>query len=160
MKTILFVCTGNLFRSVAAQYSFNKLNKNTNIIAESAGTSAIDNTANPLLEKDLIANLKKDHLNVKGHKPRRINKEILEKADLIVAMSKEHKECIKDTFGKESVLFKQVCYGKDESVDDMEDIYPNWKDGHIEQAKEYLRKTIDYLDNSMPKFIENMDKFF
>jgi len=159
MKKILFVCTGNTFRSVAAEYSFNKYNKDPNFKAESAGTQIMPGwIENPELKNTRLIALEKNQLSIEGHNTRRINRKMLEDADLIVAMAKDHKECMEKVFGVKCHLYNDVCNHDQKSVPDVEDVLSNWRET-IEAAKQHIFDTIDYIDSTMPKFIENMHKF-
>lgn len=96
MKNILFVCTGNTCRSPMAEGIFNHavLNeeKLEGIKASSAGISAFSgDDANPKAQKavkELFG------IDIKSHRARTISKEDLEKADIILTMTKGHKEII------------------------------------------------------------------
>ncbi len=51
-----------------------------------------------------------------GHEQTRLTAEILEGADLAVAMGLNHQDFVRETFGREIPLFKRVCFGRDEPV--------------------------------------------
>ena len=88
---VLFVCTGNSFRSAVAEALLKKLRNDVN--AESAGTHParkIASNAKMLLEEDALENLKK--------RPEGIEKKNLEEYDLIVAMKEHHKNEILQRF--------------------------------------------------------------
>ena len=88
---VLFVCTGNSFRSAVAEALLKKLRNDVN--AESAGTHParkIASNAKMLLEEDALENLKK--------RPEGIEKKNLEEYDLIVAMKERHKHEILQQF--------------------------------------------------------------
>ena len=74
-------------------------------------------------------------------------------------MAKEHQECIQDAFGKKAVLFNEVCFNQNKSVDDIEDALSDWQN-KTPEVKVFMKETINYIDSSMPKFIENMEKYF
>jgi protein-tyrosine-phosphatase len=109
MSEILFVCTANQFRSpIAAAYFTRKLNSNgnpNNIQVSSAGTWTPDGL--PAHPKAIEAGLKLG-LDLKHHRTREVNAEMLEAADRIIVMQHSHKEAIEAEFqfaqGKVSLL--------------------------------------------------------
>ena len=89
---VLFVCTGNSFRSAVAEALLKKLRNDLEV--ESAGTQParkIASNAKRLLEEeDASENLKKT--------PEGIEKKNLEEYDLIVAMKERHKNEVLQQF--------------------------------------------------------------
>ncbi len=89
---VLFVCTGNSFRSAVAEALLKKLRNDLKV--ESAGTQParkIASNAKMLLEEeDALENLKE--------RPEGIEKKNLEEYDLIVAMKEHHKHEILQRF--------------------------------------------------------------
>ena len=89
---VLFVCTGNSFRSAVAEALLKKLRDDLKV--ESAGTQParkIASNAKMLLEEeDALENLKE--------RPEGIEKKNLEEYDLIVAMKERHKHEILQQF--------------------------------------------------------------
>lgn len=96
---ILFVCTGNTCRSPMAEGIFKdmlKKNDIENINVSSAGISAFPGEhAN---EKSIRA-LKEKGIDIKEHRAKQLVDEI-NNADLILTMTKGHKEVIADYYGK------------------------------------------------------------
>ncbi|NLI58417.1 MAG: low molecular weight protein arginine phosphatase [Clostridium sp.] len=96
MKNILFVCTGNTCRSPMAEGIFNHFilneDKLNGIKASSAGISVFGGDgANPKAQKavkELFG------IDISSHRSRAISKEDLEKADIILTMTRGHKEII------------------------------------------------------------------
>jgi len=92
MKRILFVCTGNTCRSSMAEGLFKHLLKAENVsdkyCVSSAGTSAFlklpasDNAIKVLDELEI---------DLKNHESTAVAKDMLQKADLILTMTKSHK---------------------------------------------------------------------
>lgn len=82
----------------------------------------------------------------------------MEKSDLIIAMSKDHQEFIKKNFDIEVPLFKEVCKGKKESLKDIWEVIPDWRD-NPRAKNEYMIKTVDYIHGCMPDLIKKMDRF-
>ena len=89
---ILYVCSGNSFRSPAAE-ALTRLH-HPDLEVESAGTSAVGFISDPAL------NFLKDHGAVEFVKPEpdRISQRAVEEADRIVCMMPEHKDYILGNF--------------------------------------------------------------
>ena len=81
---ILFVCKYNRFRSRVAKAYFNKINKNKNINAESAG---LIKGFLPLDQNQLKV-AKKFGLNIKGN-PKNISMDLLKKQDKIIVIAND-----------------------------------------------------------------------
>src|SRR3972149_4013856 len=96
---ILFVCTGNIFRSPSAEYCLKQYlqqNKIEGIDVSSAGTIASPEA----FEESVLATLGSYGINPSGHVQRRITQELADTADLVVAMADYHQKFIRERFGK------------------------------------------------------------
>lgn len=155
MKSILFVCTGNIFRSMTAEYAFKAvIDSDSSYRISSAGTMAQPQAVMPVIE----AHLRRKEVDISGHRQRKLTEEILSEADLVVAMGWDHKDFIASQFNREAVLFNQVCYGRAEPVLDVGEAVPDWKNDR--QARNaYAISVVDYIYEAMPAFIENVDRF-
>ena len=118
-KSILFVCTGNIFRSLSAEYCLKhyilkKKQKEWNI--HSAGIIA---------KKEPVHNIVFETLNHFGienvhHTQRKLTKKILDNSDIVIAMAKDHKKFIKSKFGYDKVyLFNELAINYNSSVRDI-----------------------------------------
>lgn len=87
---ILFVCKHNIFRSRIAETYFNKINKNKNIKASSAGIipgiGLTRSQEKVVKTQTLVA--KKFGINI-FQKPKGLNVELLKKQDLIILVSND-----------------------------------------------------------------------
>lgn len=119
MKNILFVCTGNTCRSPMAEGLFRmKVGSNDPWKCSSAGTHAI-NGLPASLESQLSINKKGG--NIKNHKSRLLNEEILSNSDLILVMTEGHRKFIKENFsnvGKRVYLINELGTSKIKDVGD------------------------------------------
>jgi protein-tyrosine phosphatase len=154
MKTILIVCTGNVFRSVTAEYALRKyLKNNKKYKVISAGTTAIPQ---PILAP-VLYELKKKGLDAAKHKQKKLNKKMIEESNIIVAMAKSHKEFIKKKFGVEAVLYNKIVYNKNSSIADLGDLHPPLTTTSP-KTEAYMKKVVDYITNATPLFAKNMKK--
>jgi protein-tyrosine phosphatase len=89
MKRILFVCSGNIFRSLIAEYALKHYLKSNFIKGykvSSAGTIALPQKIRNEVKEELL----KRGINPSRHKQRRLNNKIIQENDLIVVMAKNH----------------------------------------------------------------------
>ena len=154
-KTILFVCTGNIFRSMVAEYALKaQLNKwSTSYVVESAGTKAGNQMILPLLREQL----KQKGIDPRGHRPRQVTEKLLKRADLIIAMSTDHQEFLRREFGREVPLFSQAVYDKVEPVLDVHEVIPDWE-ARIPEAREYILSVIEHIWTAMPVLLPRLPK--
>ncbi|GAV22196.1 low molecular weight protein arginine phosphatase [Carboxydothermus pertinax] len=94
---ILFVCTGNTCRSPMAQYLFNKIAAEKGLAHEalSVGLYALD--GDPATEQAVQA-LQEEGIDLSSHKATRLFEGITREADLILTMSRGHKEALLQLF--------------------------------------------------------------
>ncbi|MCM8778245.1 MAG: low molecular weight protein arginine phosphatase [Candidatus Omnitrophica bacterium] len=93
IKNILFVCTGNSCRSVMAQELLKKMlkDKANNFVIRSAGTSALEGMS-PTTEAQKA--MWKEGVDISAHRSVRLTREMIEEADLILAMEEAHRNII------------------------------------------------------------------
>ena len=154
---VLFVCTGNIFRSMSAEYCLKDYIKKNNLIGvevASAGTCAIPEPMDKITKSTLLS----FEINPSKHKQRKINAKYFDEYDLIVAMHKNHQEFIKKHFEKEVPLFDEICYNKKVSVLNENQLMPDWQD-HADTIKLYTKYTVEFIHKSIPLFVQNMGKF-
>lgn len=93
MKKILFVCTGNTCRSPMAMAVFNNMAKEkglSNVVGISGGLMA---NGEPLSKNSQTA-LEKVGISLVNYKSKQVTYSMLESADLIIAMTENHKEML------------------------------------------------------------------
>lgn len=87
MPSILFVCTGNIFRSLTAEYALKaRLDPRPPVRVRSAGIMAILQLIHP----DVRAYLRQWEMDPSAHQQRRVSAELLRAADLVIAMTTDH----------------------------------------------------------------------
>lgn len=115
IKTILYVCSGNVFRSVFAEgYTLHLLSKNNikDISVLSCGTIAQQNFKLPTVIKKIFELYRIKEKDLSKHIPTRINKNLVETADLILVMERSHLDFIYQNFREffhKSYLLKEFA---------------------------------------------------
>jgi protein-tyrosine phosphatase len=124
MPSILFVCTGNIFRSLTAEYALKaRLGRGSPIRVTSAGTVALPQDMHP----DVRAYLVQRGVDISHHRQRKVSAELLRASDLVIAMSTDHQAFLFDTFQYRAPLFNEVCHGRSEPLFDVWEAVPTWE---------------------------------
>jgi len=142
---ILFVCTGNTCRSVMAQFLLNKMAKDKGLDLEalSAGMAAERHFPTPSGVKH---SLKERGIDEVVHTPRYAAREVVAWADLIVAMTRGHREHLLDLypeFTDRVKLFSEIAGNGEQDVDDP-----------IGKPLPVYQKTRDQLEEGLKTFLE------
>lgn len=154
---ILFVCTGNIFRSMSAEYLFKKYlkdNKLTRFEVSSAGIIAKKQKAN----LDLVEKLSSLGISISKHKQRKLTKKILDESDIVIAMDKTHFDFIKQKFNYHSILYNLLAIGEESSVLDIDSI-KNFEKKPLD-VKKHIQKTVIYLNKTIPNLYKNLEERF
>ena len=155
MQSILFVCTGNVFRSVAAEYAVRaQSDPQTCYRVESAGIKASPQSVplvvcHPLIQKGI---------DPSAHIPQALTKELIDRVDLIIAMSLNHREFIQRQFGLTVPLFNEVSLGKETPILDLHEALPDWERDLV-QARDYVQSVIDHIWASVPALMARLSQF-
>ena len=155
IRSILFVCTGNIFRSLAAEQALKVLlGPQTPYLVGSAG---IDAKPQPVHEW-VKARLHMKGADLSRHVQRQVTREMVQAADLVIAMSRNHQAFIRERFGREVPLFNQVCFGCDMPIADVHEVMPAWEED-LARARAYVWSVIDTLWESTPMLISRLPSF-
>ena len=152
MKSILFICTGNVFSSVAAEYALKtRLGSGSALIIGSAGIEARPQPLHPMIL---------EYLRAKGadpsrHVQRKLTRELLESVDLAVAMGFDHRDFIRERFGRDVLLFNQVCYQREEPVLDVYEAMPDWA-SNMDAARAYVQSVVDHIWDAAPALLARL----
>lgn len=157
MAEVLFVCTGNIFRSVSAERLMRRdLEAGAESLhkAFSAGTEA--------WPQEMIWFVRDEILqlggNPEGHIQRRVDQEIIDSADLVVAMGLDHQDFLKEAFGLKVPLFNEVCGLGPVPMPDIWETVPKWEEDLV-ASEEYARSVIRHISNNMERFIAGISDF-
>lgn len=115
-QNILFVCTGNTCRSSMAEalakyYLSNKGKDEVNIAVHSAGTGAVDDDLASYESRKVMSELK---IDLEKHRAKLLTPALIEEADLILTMTKRHKEhivCVAPQARGKVYLLKEYAEG-------------------------------------------------
>ncbi len=155
---VLFVCTGNIFRSAAAEYCLRKYLKENGKGGIKAASAGIDAKLEERLFPELLAYLASLEVDASPHRQRKLELAHLKESDLVVAMAENHQRFIEEKFSHPSYLFNEICYQKRSSVLDLCEAIENWE-ANWDRSMTYAKKTLLYIHDSMPLFLENASSF-
>ena len=154
MYSILFVCTGNQFRSPIAAEAFREQLLHDGRAAQwhvySAGTWT--STGRKALPEAL--NLAKAFgLNIEGHATRGLEAGILDQADLILVMEAGHKESIRVEFPftrNKLYLLAEVIEGMDYDIPDPA--------ASMDEAREIIRELVEMIRKGAGRIYRLVEK--
>jgi protein-tyrosine phosphatase len=155
MPSILFVCTGNIFRSMTAEYALKVLlNPRSPIRVSSAGTVALSQQMHP----DVRAYLMQRGEDPSPHQQRRVSTELLHATDMVIAMSTDHQSFLFDTFRYHAPLFNEVCHGRAEPLLDVWEAIPTWE-MDLDAARRYTFQVMEHIWASIPCLLQHLGRY-
>lgn len=153
MKSILFVCTGNIFRSMSAALLFENYLKQNNItdwVVESAGTSAHKQPVHEDTSKTLLS----FGVDCSSHDQTKLTHDIIQAHDIIIAMGEQHKEYIQNTLNHKLVfLYNELVTNSPTSVKDIWEVIPK-EVRTKKRVSNHVKKTVTYINTTIPRLFE------
>jgi protein-tyrosine phosphatase len=153
MRQILFVCTGNIFRSLTAEYALRQaLGLRPDLLVASAGTADHWYDVHPLVS---------GHLHLRGidvsrHRRRTLTADMLAPAVTVVAMSTDHRDFIAQSFGRRDVpLFTAACGLEPAPLLDIHEAVPDFA-SNPDASAAHIRDTIDRILELTPNLARRL----
>ena len=158
-RKILLVCNGNIYRSLSAECllkHYLNIHKIEGWEIFSAGTTARKQDIHPTsISKLKSLGIKK--INLKQH---RLNKSMLKKFDIVIAMAEDQIDFMKNKFNyTDPFLFNELACNKKSSVWDINDNVKNYLTDQIAVKKEIYR-TIQYIHDNIPGLVAGINKLY
>lgn len=151
---VLFVCTGNIFRSATAELALRAhIARDRHHRIASAGTDARGRIMSPYVRACLEAY----GLDPRSHRARQITHEMVAAADIAIAMGIDHQHYIDERFGVHAPLFNELCYRRAEPLLDLHEALPQYE-RNPHDAMAYVRGTIRYIWNAVPQLLAELDR--
>lgn len=145
-RSVLFVCTGNIFRSLTAEYTLKQhLGPHSWYVVGSAGIEAKPQSIHPLVR----TLLRERGADPAGYVQRKLTQALLDRADCVIAMGRDHQAALQRLFGVRASLFNHMCFGRDEPILDVHEAQPDWEQNEA-QARAYVRSVVDHIYDAMP----------
>jgi protein-tyrosine phosphatase len=153
MHRVLFVCTGNIFRSVTAEYALRDvLGAGSDIMVASAGTEDFPHVVKPVVRDYLLAR----GLDVRQHRRRTLTTQMLQEPGLVIAMSTEHRAVLAERFDRRDVpLFTEACGLLGEPLPDVDDVVTDHETNAV-AVEAHVRMTIDRIIELTPRLAERL----
>jgi protein-tyrosine-phosphatase len=146
-RSVLFVCTGNIFRSLTAEYALRRALPGSPIVVHSAGTEDYPHVVARVVRDYLL----EIGLDVGAHARRTLTAEMLaQPAQLVVAMSVEHQRALALAFGFRAPLYSEVCGVGHEPLPDVEEAVADHRENPAAVAA-HVRATIDRIVALAPR---------
>jgi protein-tyrosine phosphatase len=153
MRRVLFVCTGNIFRSLTAEYALkHALQARSGIHVSSAGTVDYPHVVRPNVRDYLLSK----GFDVSRHQRRTLTEAILKHSDLVIAMSTDHRHYLRDRFGHAAPLFLEACGELGDALPDIEEVVLDYQTNPA-AVDVHVRATIDRILELTPRLATRLD---
>jgi protein-tyrosine-phosphatase len=152
-RRVLFVCTGNIFRSLTAHRAVARLLAHrSDLVVASAGTVDYPHVVWPYVG----GYLETKGFDVSDHRRRTLTQAVLDESHLVVAMSTDHQAYIRERFRRDAPLFLEVCGHGAEWLPDIDEVVPDWQRNQA-GTEAHIRLTIDRIVELAPRLAVNID---
>ena len=139
MKKIVFVCHGNICRSVAAEYIMKSMTDQYEVISRATSFEEIGNDIYPPMKRELVNN----NIPFERHYARRIDRDDYASADYVFYMDDENYSFLYRMFGDDPKI--KPIYEWTPSITEIED---PWYTGRFNVVVNQITQCVkDILDN-------------
>jgi protein-tyrosine phosphatase len=153
-RRVLFVCTGNIFRSLTAEHALrHALQARADIHVSSAGTADYPYLVRPNVREYLLSK----GFDVSGHQRRTLTEAILMESHLVIAMSTDHRTYLQDRFGHRAPLFLEACGELADALPDIEEVVLDYQTNPA-AVDAHVRATIDRILALTPSLAARLDR--
>lgn len=158
-KSILFVCTGNVFRSVSAEQLFKKYLSDNGIVDWDVGSAGIA-PEEASIDPKTLGTLYEAGVGAFEHQQRRLTRDMLKRYDAVVGMAENHLEFIKSEFNyRHAILFNDLALGEQTSIWDIEDDVPDHATNR-RAVEEKIEHTVQDIHTKIPTVFKNAAERF
>ena len=155
---ILFVCTGNIFRSLTAEYALRHALRRLpderahQIVVESAGTEDYPHVVAPMVGEYLLSK----GLDVRAHRRRTLTAQMLAPPTRVIAMSTEHCAALREQFDyRDAPLFSVACGLPEAPLPDVDEaVADHYNDP--EGTRAHVHATIDRIIAWTPGLVQRL----
>jgi protein-tyrosine phosphatase len=155
MKKILFVCTGNIFRSMIAEKALRfTAGPDSPYHFASAGTGATPQEMAALVREGLLAR----GIDPAGHSQRKLTPELFHAADLVIAIGFDHATFIQEHYKTNVPLFNEIAHGRREAILDTWEAVPDYQQ-NTDERDQHIQQVINHICHSAPQFLHGLPSF-
>lgn len=157
-RKILFVCTGNVFRSLSAELLLKKYLEENGIEDMEVSSAGTRGRADALVDPATRDALARRGIELPSWVSRPVTRELLADQDVVIAMASYHVAELEEELGfAEAVLFDEVASGAATSILDLND--PGISvDRDRAAAEEYIERVVRHIDESTPALYRALDE--
>jgi protein-tyrosine phosphatase len=153
MRRLLFVCTGNIFRSLTAEHGLRRaLQGRSDIHVSSAGTVDYPHVVRPNVRDYLLSK----GFDVSRHQRRTLTDAILKQSHLVIAMSTDHRIYLQDRFGHTAPVFLEACGEAAAALPDIEEVVLDYQTNPT-AVDAHVHATIDRILSLTPRLAARLD---
>lgn len=103
----------------------------------------------------VLARLREKGADPISHVQRQLTEELVDAADFVIAMGRNHQAFIRKEYGHAVPLFNQICLGLDKPILDLHEAMPDWETD-FERARAYVCSVIDAIWATAPALLSRL----